>query len=75
MQLSPLKSFRFAMMAAVMMASFFVTACGSSEEKPAETNTAAPAADSTAPVEDSVVRDSASTRPVVTPNTPPPAQQ
>lgn len=72
MQLSPRKFFRNIMMATVVMASFFVTACGSSEEKPAETTTEmAPAApDSTAPVAapDSTVRDSASTRPVVTPN-------
>ena len=54
------------------MASFFVTACGSAEEKPAETSTemAAPAPDTTAPAAtpDTTARDTASTRPVVTPN-------
>jgi hypothetical protein len=72
MQLSPLKSLRTAMMATVVMASFFVTACGSAEEKPAETSTemAAPAPDTTAPAAtpDTTARDTASTRPVVTPN-------
>lgn len=71
MQLRPLKSLRTAMLATVVMASFFVTACGSSEEKPAETTTetATPAPDTTAPAAaDTMARDTASTRPVGTPN-------